>query len=106
MNNTKLFNSIDNHHQIEITTIDDISWFNINKLDYPNYKTFLILLKDVIKYLSDNEIKFIKQYIRDEDLDYFKNSSYLDIGDNKYVITTNIINFLPEITNALGIQKL
>jgi len=30
----KIFNSIDNKHQIEVNIIDNISWFNINKFDY------------------------------------------------------------------------
>ena len=103
---TNLFESIDKKHQIEIKLIDDISWFNIIKLDYENCKTFLILLKRVMEYLNLKNIKFIKQYIYKEDLKYFEKSSYLDIGNNQYVISTNIIHFLSELMNVLGINKL
>ena len=103
---TNLFESIDKKHQIEIKLIDDISWFNIIKLDYENCKTFLILLKRVMEYLNLKNIKFIKQYIYKEDLKYFEKSSYLDIGNNQYVISTNIIHFLSELMNVLGINRL
>jgi hypothetical protein len=101
-----IFESIDKNHQIEINLIDDIAWFNIIKLDYENCKTFLILLKRVIEYLNLKNVKFIKQYINEEDLKYFEKSSYLEIDNDQYVISTEIIYFLSELTNALGIQKL
>ena len=61
----KIFDSIDNKHQIEIKIelIGEYAWFNINKLDYENCKTFLILLKRVIEYLSSKNVKIIKQYV-------------------------------------------
>ena len=103
---TKIFNSIDKKHQIEINLLDDIAWFNINKLDYENCKTFLILLKSVMEHLTSNNVKFIKQHIYEGDLEYFKKSSYLDIGNSQYVISTDIIHFLSELMNVLGIKKL
>lgn len=102
----KIFDSIDKKHQIEINIIDDIAWFNIIKLDYENCKTFLILLKKIMNYLNSNNIKFIKQYIYEEDLKYFEKSSYLDIGNSQYVISTEIIHLLSELMNVLGIHKL
>lgn len=102
----KIFNSLDKKHQIEITIIDEISWFNINKLDYEYCKTFLILLKDVILFLNQNNVRFIKQYIYGEDLEYFKKSSYINVDDNTYVVTSEIIHFLSELVSVLGINKL
>lgn len=106
INLKKIFNSLDKKHQIEITIIDDIAWFNINKLDYEHCKTFLILMKDVIEFFNLNDIKYIKQYIYEEDLVFFKKSSFIDIGNKQYVVSTEIINFLFELTNVLGINKL
>lgn len=105
---TKIFDSIDNKHQIEIKIelYGEFAWFNINKLDYENCKTFLIILKEVIEYLSLHNIKIIKQYIYEEDLKYFEKSSHLDIGNGKFIISTNIIHFLSELIYALGINKL
>ena len=105
---SKIFDSIDKKHQIEINLLDDVAWFNINKLDYENCKTFLILLKSVMEHFSLNNVKFIKQYICEEDLKYFnfKKSSYLDIGNSQFVISTDIIHFLSELMNVLGIKKL
>jgi len=102
----KLFNSIDSKHQIKISIIDNIAWFNINKLDYSSCKTFLLLLKDVMEFISVNNIEYIKQYILMKDLEYFKNSSFVEIDNGQCVVSTNIIHFLSEITNVLGIKKL
>ena len=104
----KIFDSIDNKHQIEIKIelIGEYAWFNINKLDYENCKTFLILLKRVIEYLSSKNVKIIKQYIYEEDLKYFEKSSHLDIGNGQFIISTEIIHFLSELIYALGINKL
>ncbi len=101
-----IFESIDKKHQIEINLVDDIAWFNIIKLDYENCKTFLILLKRVMEYLNLKNIKFLKQYIYEEDLKYFEKSSCLDIGNGQYVISTDIIYFLSELMNVLGVRKL
>jgi hypothetical protein len=103
---SKTFESIDKKHQIEISIIDNIGWFCICKLDYENCKTFLILLKQVMEYLNLKNIKYIKQYIYEEDLKYFEKSSHLDIGNGQYVVSTEIIYFLSELTNVLGIYKL
>ena len=67
----KVFNSIDNKHQIEITIIDDICWFYINKFDFEYYKTFLLTLKDVLMYLKKNNVIYIKQYIDQNDIEFF-----------------------------------
>lgn len=102
----KIFNSIDLKHQIEISLIDDIGWFNINKFDFELYKTFLLLLKDVLIYLSTNNVQYIKQYILETDLEYFKKSSYIELENNEYIISTKIIDFVSEMTSVLGIKKL
>ena len=105
-NKSTIFESIDKKHRISINILDDIAWFNILDLDYENCKTFLILLKRLLEYLNSSNVKIIKQYIYEEDLKYFEKSSYLDIGDGKYLITTEIANFLPDLINVLGINKL
>jgi hypothetical protein len=102
----KNFNSIDNKHQIETSIIDNICWFNINKFDFENYKTFLLTLKDVLIYLKKNNIIYIKQHVYEEDIEYFKNSSIINTDENKYTITTNIDVFVDEMVNVLGIRKI
>ncbi len=103
----KLFNSIDKKHQIEISILDDVGWFNINKLDCESCKTFLLLLKQVMEYLSLNNIKYIKQHIMYEDLDNFPNSSHVESANgNYYIVSIDIENFVLESVNALGINKL
>lgn len=102
----KIFDSIDNKHQIETNIIENICWFNINKFDYEYYKTFLLTLKDVLLYLNKNNIIHIKQYIYEEDIEFFKNSSTVNIYENQYIVTTNITDFIDEIICVLGIKKI
>jgi hypothetical protein len=102
----KIFKSLDNNHEIEISIIEEISWFNIIKFDLNHIKTFLILLKDVIIYMNQNKIKYVKQYIYKEDLEHIKKSSYIEYDSDKFVITTDLIDFIHEITNLLGIKKI
>jgi len=100
----KIFNSIDIKHQIETTIIDNICWFNINKFDFEYYKTFLLTLKDVLIYLKKNNIIYIKQYIHEEDIKFFNKSEIIELTENKYIVTTNINNFVDEIINVFGIK--
>ena len=98
----KIFLSYDQNNEIEIDIIDGIAWFNINKFDPPSYKTFLFVLKEVMEYLNDNKVIYIKQYIKKDVLEYFTNSTYIDVIDDTIVITTSIENFVNEISNVLG----
>lgn len=102
----KTFNSIDNKHQIEINIIDNISWFNINKLDFDNMKTFLILLKDVMTYFKNNNVEYIKQYIMEEDIEFFKKSQVVNLDNNTWMTTTKIENFIDEFVRVIGIKKI
>ena len=102
----KIYNSIDNKHQIEINIIENISWFNINKLDFESFKTFLLLLKDIMTYLKNNNIKYIKQYIEEKDTEYFKKSSIINLDKNYYMVTTYIDDFIDEIILVFGINKI
>lgn len=105
-NYNKIFNSIDKKHQIKINIIEHISWFNINKIDFESFKTFLLLIKDVIVFMKQNNIKYIKQYIIEEDTFYFKKSEIINLDENIYVATTNINDFIDEITSLFEIKKI
>ncbi len=106
INSEKIFCSIDKEHQIKITIIDDIAWFSIVKLNYESYKTFLLLLKDVSNYFASNHIKYVKQYINKEDLHDYASSTWVELDDSIYAISTPLTNFLDELTKALGIKKI
>ncbi len=98
----KKFISIDKKHIIDVHIIEDIGWFQIVEADFQFPKTFFLLLKDCIDFFSSSNTKFIKQYIREDDLTFIKESSYIDTDDGSYVITTPINNFIKEMTNLLG----
>lgn len=105
-NHNKIFNSIDKKHQIKINIIEDISWFTIDKIDFESFKTFLLLLKDVMVFMKQNNIKYIKQYIMEEDTFYFKQSEIINLDENIYSVTTNINDFIDEITSVFEIKKI
>lgn len=104
--NYKLFNSIDNKHQIETNVIENTSWFNINFMDFESFKTFLILLKDILIYMKNNNVGYIKQYVREEDIVYFKKSSIINLDEDIYMATTKIEDFTDEIVSLFDIKKI
>lgn len=106
----KIFNSLDLKHQIEISIIDNIAWFNIIKLDYEFCKTFLILLKSVIEFFCENNVKYIKQYLNKEDLEFLNKStsSYVEV-DSEYSIfcvSIKLEDFINQMVNLLGIKPI
>ena len=113
MNNTekklitdKKFISIDQSHEIDTSIIEDFCYLTINKITPENYKTLLLLFKDIILYLNLSDIKYIKQFIHCEDINSFKNSTInaIDEYDDFVWITTNIVDFMEEICRALNIN--
>ena len=110
MNNKKLiidkkFTSIDKSHEIDTAVIEDLCYLTIIKITPENYKTLLLLFKDIILYLNLKNVKYIKQFIHYEDIQSFKNSAINICDDNNFAwITTNIIDFMEEICNALNIN--
>ena len=102
----RFFDSIDKKHQIRMIIIDDVAWFSIEKLEYEFYKTFLLMLKDIMEWMCSHNVKFVKQQICETDLGGFKMSSSVALGDGTFVISTPIIHFISELADALGIQRL
>ena len=103
----KKFISIDKFHEINTSIIDNFCYFSIEKLICENYKTFLLLLKDILLYLNNHKVKFIKQEILIIDLPYFKKSTRNETCNKTNVlITTNIEDFMEEICDALNIKHL
>lgn len=111
--NDKKFTSIDKSHEIDTTIIEDLCYLTIIKITPENYKTLLLLFKDIILYLNLKNVKYIKQFIQCEDIQSFKNSTInicddthlgVDNNNNFAWITTNIVDFMEEICNALNIN--
>jgi hypothetical protein len=101
----KIISSLDNNHEIQISIIDEIAWFNINKLDYNNIKSFLYLVKDIMEIFRNNKIKNIKQYIGVDSIKFFTNSSIIELENDIYIVNSDIEIFLDELVNALGLIK-
>ncbi len=102
----KVFDSLDNQHQISIVIIDEISWFEIKLFNPDRQKTFVLLLKEVIDYYRGKNVQFIKQYVNEDDVTYFKNSTKQLIDDNVYIVTTPIVSFIDDMVSVLGIIKM
>lgn len=105
MSNSIIFKSIDEEHQINIEINEKVAWFEIIKIEYEQYKTFLLLLKDIVTFISSKNIEYIKQYISSDDVKFFNNSR-IDPFNEKISIVTTKINIFPEETyQALGIKS-
>lgn len=102
---TNILNSPDYKHQIIISSIDEIGWFSVQKIDEENSKTLLILMKDILTIFAKNGVKFIKQYINHQDLILFKQSEYIEY-DEYITITTPIEQFLIEMINVFGLKPI
>ena len=108
-----LFTSIDKIHTIELIIFGDIAELKIITFHYENYKTFLLLLKTVIEYMTSKNIIYVKQRILESETSLFSNSTYVhtnDTNDNDQIktvlITTPIVHIVEEIYNALGLKRL
>lgn len=101
----KRFTSINGNHEIDITIIEEIAWFDIIKFKYEECKLFILLFKDVLTYMYENNIQYVKQYVNNSDVEMFKYSEYV-INNDYSIITTPIDQFIDEICNVLNIKKL
>lgn len=102
----KQFSSVDRKHKITIIINNNIAWFELIDLDQPSYKTFLILMKDVIMYMNNAKITHIQQYIDKEAIEFFSNSTTNQIDDKTWIVSTPIEKFALDMFNALGIKTL
>ncbi len=102
----KQFTSIDKLHSISTTIIGDIAWFQISNVEFEKYKTFLLLLKDCIEYFNENNVKYIKQHLSKNDIEFVKNSTFIELDENTYIVSTPILKFIDEIVSLLGIKRI
>jgi hypothetical protein len=100
------FVSVDKSHEINTTILDELCYLTIIKITPENYKTLLLLFKDIILYLNLKNVKYIKQFIHNNDKNSFKKSTINEFDEDKNFvwITTNIIDFMEEICFALNIN--
>ena len=103
----KEFISIDKEHSFTISIIEDTAYFALNPIQFnpEEYKTFLLLLKNGFQYMINNGIKYVKQQINYEDKESFKKSSFIE-ENNILIAKTNINDFLIELCDALGMNRL
>ena len=101
----KIFTSIDNLHMINITICDNIAYFKIINFEFEYVKTFLLLFKECIEYLKNNNIEIIRQEIINSDIVLFKNSKiFHKTSEYHSIIETKFINFIDEIYTAFNIN--
>jgi hypothetical protein len=126
-----LFTSIDKVHTIELLIFGDIAELKIITFHYESYKTFLLLLKTVIEYMTSKNINYVKQRILETDISLFNYSTYVHTTDHTndhandhtnyhtnyhtndhgqghiktVLITTPIVHIAEEIYNALGFKR-
>ena len=101
----KKFVSIDKAHEFSINIIEDIAYFNIERIEPSQYKTFLLTLKKGFEYMLENNVLFVKQQINKEEKELFKTSTFIEL-DESLIVKTSINDFLFELCDALGINRL
>lgn len=101
---SKNFISIDKYHQFNINILDDTAYFAIERYEPDKYKTFLLLLKTGFEYMVNNNVKYVKQYIMEDDINEFKKSQIIS-ENGIFVAKTNIEDFLFELCDAMGFQR-
>lgn len=102
----KIMESLDLKHKIKVSVRADIGWFEIIEFNFEHQKTFIILLKDVIEHYKKGSVEIIKQYVTEEDKNYFSNSNIIKIDDNIYEVTSQINKFIDDMVSVLGIKRL
>lgn len=98
--------SIDGKHEIEYSINNEIGYFNIVEIDYNSLKSFMYFLKDIIEEYNKNNVKYIQQYMMQDDITLLKYSKQCDLGNGIFLITTELDKFIEEIANLFGIEKL
>lgn len=95
--------SIDNKHKIKLQINGNNAIFTIIRFEFEFYKSFLMLLKDIIHDLNSKNIKNIIQYINNDDCVNFNKSEIIKIDNDICMIVTNINIFAEQMYDALGI---
>lgn len=103
--NNKNFVSVDKYHSFTITLIEEVAYFKLELVNPEKYKTFLLLLKNGFEYMVNNKIKYVKQQINYEDKINFQRSIFIEENDI-LIVKTQINDFLFELCDALGINRL
>ena len=102
----KIMESLDLKHKIKVSIRGDTGWFEIIEFNFEHQKTFIILLKDVIEHYKINNVELIKQYVTEDDINYFSNSHIIKIDNNIYEVTSQINKFIDDMVSVLGIKRL
>jgi hypothetical protein len=102
---TKQFKSIDKFHSFSITILEDTAYFVLEIVQPSQYKTFLLLLKSGYEYMKNNNVKYVKQQINQEDKELFKKSDVIE-QNGLFFVKTHIDNFLFELCDAIGMNRL
>jgi len=101
--NNKEFISLDGRHKINITYIDkgDFCYFNIERYEIENKKTFCYMFKDVIEFMKKNNIRYIKQRLTNDVIKNFSKSEIIKIDENESMVISDIKYFAIEVYIAL-----
>ena len=99
----KNFTSVDNTHFFKTFILGNIAWIEIININFNNYKTFALLIKEIVEYFITNEIFYVCQHIDINDSQYFTNSEIIHY-ENEITVKTPIKYFIEDIINALGIK--
>lgn len=99
------FNSLDGKHSVNTHIIDDVAWFEPLVIDVTNGKTLCLLIKTICKHFKSHNVKYVKQYVMDDDIGLFEKSTVTKMDDYS-IVTTCLEDFPVEVSNAFGLSRL
>lgn len=99
------FYSIDGKHLINTYVLDDVAWFEPLTIDVTNGKTLCLLIKTICKHFKSQNVKYVKQYVMDNDVGFFEKSTVVKMDDYS-IVTTCLEDFPVEVSNAFGLSRL
>lgn len=98
--NTQILCSVDNSHCIELIMNRDECYFTILDIEHNKYKTFAILLKEMMEIMYKNNINKIILNIVNDEVKLFEKKDIIENDDEYTTISINTEDFINEITNV------
>ena len=104
---TKIFNSICNNHSVMINLINASEcYYDLLKYTPEEYKSFMLLIKEIIEYLQLNKIKYIfysiPKNLYQESFKTIENNE----TEDEILIKTSLNEFINQIIQIHHIQVL
>lgn len=91
----RTFKSLDSSQEIHIKICKENAYFWIEKFNHESYKLFLMLLKDIIEFLKNKNISYIKLFVSNQEVSLFENYEEIIQFENEYYLFQDFLDNCP-----------